>query len=97
MLGGLVSQDRGSAPNNISLSRGTAYQANQCRTQSGSASTASRSISAAVRTSSFGDGLACGGRSAIFYTGSPAYNIPAVTGGQHNVVASGGFVMKWGE
>src|SRR5262249_35237578 len=47
MLGGLVSQDRGSAPNNISLSRGTSYQANQCRTQSGSAYTASRSISAA--------------------------------------------------
>src|SRR5262249_2666087 len=61
MLGGLVSQDRGSAPNNISLSRGTAHQANQCRTQSGSAYAASRSISAAVRTSSFGDGLACGG------------------------------------
>ena len=32
-----------------------------------------------------------------FYTGSPAYNIPAVTGRQRNVVASGGFVMKWGE
>src|SRR5439155_1679027 len=32
-----------------------------------------------------------------FYTGSPAYNLPGITGGQHNVVASGGFVLKWGE
>jgi len=32
-----------------------------------------------------------------FYTGSPAYNIPAVTVRQHNVVAGGGFVLKWGE
>ncbi len=31
------------------------------------------------------------------YSGSPAYNIPAITGGQHNVVAGGGFVLKWGE
>ena len=31
MLGGLLSQDRGSAPNNISLSRGTSYQANYGR------------------------------------------------------------------
>ena len=32
-----------------------------------------------------------------FYTRSPAYNIPAVTVRQHNVVAGGGFVLKWGE
>jgi len=32
-----------------------------------------------------------------FYTGSPAYNLPNLGGGQHNVVASGGFVLKWGE
>ena len=32
-----------------------------------------------------------------FYTGSPAYNLPGITGGQHNVVAGGGFVLKWGE
>ena len=32
-----------------------------------------------------------------FYSGSPAYNIPAITGGQHNVVAGGGFVLKWGQ
>jgi len=32
-----------------------------------------------------------------FYTGSPAYNIPAINGGQHNIVAGGGFVLKWGE
>jgi hypothetical protein len=32
-----------------------------------------------------------------FYTGSPAYNIPNLGGGQHNVVAGGGFVLKWGD
>jgi Outer membrane protein beta-barrel domain len=32
-----------------------------------------------------------------FYTGSPAYNISGLGGGQHNVVAGGGFVLKWGE
>jgi opacity protein-like surface antigen len=32
-----------------------------------------------------------------FYTGSPAYNLPNIGGGQHNVVAGGGFVLKWGE
>jgi len=32
-----------------------------------------------------------------FYTGSPAYNLPDLGGGQHNVVAGGGFVLKWGE
>jgi hypothetical protein len=32
-----------------------------------------------------------------FYTGSPAYNLPGLGGGQHNVVAGGGFVLKWGE
>jgi opacity protein-like surface antigen len=28
-----------------------------------------------------------------FYSGSPAYNIASLTGGQHNVVVSGGFVI----
>ena len=32
-----------------------------------------------------------------FYTGAPAYNISGVGGGQHNVVAGGGFVLRWGE
>jgi len=31
-----------------------------------------------------------------FYSGSPAYNVPAIAGGEHNVVAGGGFVLKWG-
>src|SRR5262249_37319202 len=31
-----------------------------------------------------------------FYTGSPAYNLPNLGGGQHNVVAGGGFVLRWG-
>lgn len=30
-----------------------------------------------------------------FYTGSPAYNIASIRGGQHNVVVSGGIVMKF--
>jgi opacity protein-like surface antigen len=32
-----------------------------------------------------------------FYTGRPIYNLPSLDGGQHNVVASGGFVVRWGE
>jgi hypothetical protein len=32
-----------------------------------------------------------------FYTGSPSYNVPTIHGGQHNVVAGGGFLVKWGE
>lgn len=31
-----------------------------------------------------------------FYGGGPAYNIP-IGGGQHNIVAGGGFVIKWGD
>jgi opacity protein-like surface antigen len=30
-----------------------------------------------------------------FYTGSPAYNVPDVRGGQHNVVAGGGFSLRF--
>ena len=29
-----------------------------------------------------------------FYTGSPAFNTRTITGGQHNVVAGGGFVIR---
>ena len=32
-----------------------------------------------------------------FYTGSPALNLATLRGGQHNVVASGGFVLRFGE
>jgi opacity protein-like surface antigen len=31
-----------------------------------------------------------------FYSGSPAYNLPDLPAWQHNVVAGGGFVLKWG-
>jgi opacity protein-like surface antigen len=31
-----------------------------------------------------------------FYTGRPALNLAALNGGQHNIVASGGFVLRWG-
>jgi hypothetical protein len=32
-----------------------------------------------------------------FFTGSPAYNVDGIGGGQHNLVAGGGFVIRWGE
>jgi hypothetical protein len=32
-----------------------------------------------------------------FYTGRPAYNLPGLSSRQHNPVAGGGFVLKWGE
>jgi opacity protein-like surface antigen len=35
------------------------------------------------------------GEARDFFTGSPAYNIRAISGGQHNVVATGGFVLRW--
>lgn len=31
-----------------------------------------------------------------FYTGQPSLNLAGLRGGQHNVVASGGFVLRWG-
>ncbi len=31
-----------------------------------------------------------------FYTGRPSLNLLNLNGGQHNVVASGGFVFRWG-
>lgn len=30
-----------------------------------------------------------------FYTGNPSYNSPSISGGQHNVVAGGGLVLKF--
>jgi len=30
-----------------------------------------------------------------FYSGSPAYNVPSIRGGQHNVVAGGAIVFRW--
>lgn len=30
-----------------------------------------------------------------FYSGSPLYNLPGLSGGQHNVVASGGIVLRF--
>ena len=30
-----------------------------------------------------------------FFTGSPAYNTPSIAGGQHNVVAGGGIVLRF--
>ena len=32
-----------------------------------------------------------------FVSGNPAYNLPQISGAQHNVVVGGGFVIKWGE
>jgi opacity protein-like surface antigen len=32
-----------------------------------------------------------------FYTGNPGFNVPVQGSGQHNVVAGGGFVLRWGE
>ncbi len=30
-----------------------------------------------------------------FYSGSPAYNVASIRGGQHNVVVGGGFVLRF--
>jgi hypothetical protein len=35
------------------------------------------------------------GEARDFYTGSPNYNISSISGGQHNIVATGAFVLRW--
>ena len=35
------------------------------------------------------------GEARDFYTGSPNYNIPSISGGQNNIVATGAFVVRW--
>lgn len=39
--------------------------------------------------------IALRGEARDFFTGSPDYNILAISGGQHNVVATGSFVLRW--
>jgi opacity protein-like surface antigen len=39
--------------------------------------------------------VALRGEARDFYTGAPDYNIASIPGGQHNVVATGGFVLRW--
>jgi opacity protein-like surface antigen len=39
--------------------------------------------------------VALRGEARDFYTGSPGYNIATISGGQHNVVATGAFVLRW--
>ena len=51
----------------------------------------------------FGDGVdvpvlgcvALRGEIRDFFTGSPNYNLPALHGGQNNVVVGAGFVIRW--
>jgi opacity protein-like surface antigen len=39
--------------------------------------------------------VALRGEARDFYTGSPGYNVPGISGGQHNVTATGAFVLRW--
>jgi opacity protein-like surface antigen len=39
--------------------------------------------------------VALRGEARDFYTGSPNYNIQSISGGQHNIVATGAFVLRW--
>jgi opacity protein-like surface antigen len=39
--------------------------------------------------------VALRGEARDFYTGSPNYNVASISGGQHNVVATGAFVLRW--
>jgi opacity protein-like surface antigen len=39
--------------------------------------------------------IALRGEARDFYSGSPAYSVAGISGGQHNVVATGGFVLQW--
>ena len=39
--------------------------------------------------------VALRGEARDFFTGSPGYNVATISGGQHNVVATGAFVLRW--
>ena len=39
--------------------------------------------------------LSLRGEARDYYTGSPAYNVSGLSGGQHNVIATGAFVLGW--
>ena len=39
--------------------------------------------------------VALRGEARDFYTGSPNYNVASISGGQHNVVVGGAFVLRW--
>jgi opacity protein-like surface antigen len=39
--------------------------------------------------------VALRGEARDFYTGSPGYNVATISGGQHNVTATGAFVLQW--
>ena len=39
--------------------------------------------------------LALRGEARDFYSGSPNYNLAGISGGQHNVVATGAVVVRW--
>ena len=39
--------------------------------------------------------IALRGEARDFFTGSPDYNIATISGGQHNVVATGAIVLRW--
>jgi opacity protein-like surface antigen len=39
--------------------------------------------------------VALRGEARDFFTGSPNYNIAAISGGQHNVAITGAFVLRW--
>jgi opacity protein-like surface antigen len=39
--------------------------------------------------------IALRGEARDFYTGSPAYNLTSISGGQHNIAINGGFVLRW--
>jgi opacity protein-like surface antigen len=39
--------------------------------------------------------VALRGEARDFYSGAPDYNTASISGGQHNIVATGGFVLRW--
>jgi opacity protein-like surface antigen len=39
--------------------------------------------------------VALRGEARDFYTGSPNYNVASISGAQHNIVATGAFVLRW--
>jgi hypothetical protein len=99
-LGGIPALSRSDSPS-LDAGSGVAFQVNYGRRFNGQPNLASRELARGVFD--FGAGLdvriwrslALRGEARDYYTGSPDYNVATISGGQQNIAATGGFVLRW--
>ena len=85
----------------VAVGGGYADYEQSTRRLDGAPNTASRELARGVFD--FGAGfdvkvwrfLSLRGEARDFYSGSPNYNLASISGGQHNVVATGALVLRW--